>query len=314
MASGDFLDLQTNLAVLAGRATAAALDEDLPLCKQCINEALLEVFRPVDGRAAEWAQNRPVLYFEAPVTISIGLTLGSKVVTGYAFPSSKVGSVVQVGTNYYTYAGSSAGVYYLVETVLDATGTYSASLYHNAQPLPANTAEVLGSPERLGFGPLSAMTDLETDIRYRSRLMGDFSPERGGGYYATMFARYGGSVYPAGDAIYYRVDSDPLLDGAAVLHRLVITPMPTTACAVALRTRIFPPLLVADADRPVLIGDLVLNVLLPIARAKWAATYKKYTGDNQQALAGEADRARKILTDVRRAQKRFSGVARVGWR
>lgn len=107
MASGDFLDLQTNMAILAGRATAADLDEDLALCKQVINEAQLEVYRPVDGRAPEWARRTVGLQFRAPLAISINLTQGSRTVTGYEFPTDTLGSVIQVGSNYYRYAGNS---------------------------------------------------------------------------------------------------------------------------------------------------------------------------------------------------------------
>lgn len=106
MATGDFLDLQTNLAILAGRATAADLDEDLALCKQVINESLLEVYRPVDGRAPEWARRTVGLQFRAPLAISIGLTQGSRLITGYTFPADVAGSVLQIGSNYYRYAGS----------------------------------------------------------------------------------------------------------------------------------------------------------------------------------------------------------------
>lgn len=106
MASGDFLDLQTNLAILAGRATAADLDEDLGLCRQVINESLLEVYRPVDGRAPEWARRTVALQFRAPLAISVNLTQGSRTVTGYDFPADTLGSVIQVGSNYYRYAGN----------------------------------------------------------------------------------------------------------------------------------------------------------------------------------------------------------------
>ena len=96
MASGDFLDLQNNLAILAGRASASELDEDLALCKQVINEALLEVYRPLDRDGAsvipEWSRRTVTLQFRAPLEITLSVTLGSRIVTGYSFPTSTTGS------------------------------------------------------------------------------------------------------------------------------------------------------------------------------------------------------------------------------
>lgn len=312
MADGDFLDLQTNLAALAGRPSAADLDEDLPLCKQVLNEALLECYRPVDNRAPEWARKRITLQFAAPATITLGVTQGSRIVTGYAFPDSCVGSVVAIGSRFYTYAGKDGSNYMLVEPALEVTASYSATLHHNSQPLDVLIAEVLGAPDRMGFGPLSPMTDLETELKYRSNIAGDFQPTPGAGYYGVQQATYGGSAYPLGDPLYYRIESEQLLDSAAITHRFITLPLSYVAFNVSFRAQVFPKAMSADADVPLLLGNLVKTVLLPIAREKWGVIYKKYTGLNQQFLIREGDKAREILAQARCAQSRFSGQAITG--
>lgn len=312
MAAGDFLDLQNNLAQLAGRASASDLDEDLNLCKQVINEAQLECYRPVDGRWPEWARRRQAIYFPGPVNATLGVTQGSRVVTGHAFPASTVGSVVAIGSNFYTYAGQSGSDHLLVEPVMEPTGSYAATMHNNVQVLDVQVALILGAPDRMGFGPLSPMTDLETELKYRSNIGGDFQPRPSAGYYGLESARYGGSAYPVGDPLYYRVESEQLVDGAAIAHRFVTLPLSPVPFNVSYRAQIFPKLLTADTDRPLLVADLVTTILLPIAREKWGVTYKKYSGENKDFLVKEGDRAREILSRACTAQSRSSGQAIVG--
>jgi len=312
MADGDFLDLQNNLAVLAGRASAADLDEDLSLCKQVINEAQTECYRPVDGRAPEWARTRRTLQFRGPTNIAIGLTQGTTAVTGYAFPTNTVGSVVAIGTNFYTYAGTVGAVHHLVEPALETTGTYQAVLWHNSHPLAASTAKIMGAPDRQGWGPLSPMTDGESELRYRSRMWDDYRPSAGTGYTGQAVTAGGGSSYPMGDPTMYRVEIEQLLDGAAAVARFMLLPLPMQACNVSIRAEVFPVRLVNNADRPVLLADRVLDILLPIAREKWGITYKKYTGQNAEGLIREANKAREILSQSRSLQSRGSGQAVTG--
>lgn len=403
MASGDFLDLQNNLAILAGRADASALDEDLALCKQCINEALLEVYRPVDGRYPEWARRTVSLRYRAAQAITIGVTNGSRIVTGYAFPDDCIGSLVQIGSKFYRYAGKQAGGstvvvsgagtaevngtyfkvndelytnnvnqifleageawvigpisagpgdgdryastsytsgddpwdvtytnvgyigalpvptvtqgpdYYLVEPYNEATGTQAATLHHCSQPLPDDVSDVVGGVEWMGRGFLQPMTDRETDIGYRSITRPDYYPDYGAGFWGNYSRGVRGTAYPAGDLLFYYVETDALMEGAEVLRRMVIVPLPAEAAVISFRANIVPAELVNDTDRPRIVADLVTRCLLPIARDIWGTTYKKYTGNNQQALVRQADKAREILGSMAKPQKRFSGRARPGY-
>lgn len=318
MTSGDFLDLQTNLAILAGRATAAELDEDLALCKQCINEALLEVYRPLDDEGSpitpEWARRTVTLRYRGPAAITVGVTQGSRVITGYAFDDDSIGSLVQIGSRFYRYAGQAANDdYTLVEPFNEATGTYSATLHHCSQPLPADVAEVVGGVEWMGRGFLQPMTDRETDVGYRSITRPDYYPDYGAGFWGNYARGVRGTAFPAGDLLFYYVESDALMEGADVLRRMVIVPLPVEAAVISFRANIVPVELSADADRPKIVADLVTRCLLPIAREAWGITYKKYTGDNRDALIRQADKARGILRGMAKPQKHFSGRARPGY-
>lgn len=313
MPSGDFLDLQNNLAILAGRSSAAELDEDIALCKQVINEALLEVYRPVDGRAPEWARRTVALNFRAPLDITIGVTQGSVNVTGYNFPADTLGSVVQIGTNFYR-IGHTQGNSQFVEPVTEPTGTYQATLFHICHPLPADVSEVIGGVEWQGRGLIAPMTDRETDIGYRSNTIGDYKPEYGAGFYGGVYVGSRATTYPRGDIMFYYIETDALHTGADVVRRMCIVPMPAESANIVFRAQVFPEELVNDTDRPKIVGDLITRCLLPIAREKWALLYKKYTGQNQSYLVAEADKARRILTLSAKPQKRGSGICRPGMR
>jgi hypothetical protein len=203
--------------------------------------------------------------------------------------------------------------YYLVEPFNEATGTYSATLHHVSQPLPADVAEVVGGVEWMGHGLLSPMTDRETDVGYRSVHFGDYKPDYGAGYFGSYSGGAPGTAYPQGDLLFYYVETDALVEGADVLRRMVIVPMPAEAANVSFRAAIVPTELSADADRPKIVADLVTRCLLPIAREAWGITYKKYTGDNRDALIRQADKAREHLAGMAKPQKRFSGRARPGY-
>jgi hypothetical protein len=112
MATGDFLWLKTKLAFMAGRNSVAELDSnpnvpsDSLLAGQCVNEAYLDCYSPPPGgKRPGWALQTLGLQYSAPVSATIGVTQGSRTFTGYTPPANTVGSIVNVGGSYYTYAG-----------------------------------------------------------------------------------------------------------------------------------------------------------------------------------------------------------------
>ena len=170
----------------------------------------------------------------------------------------------------------------------------------------------MGAPDRQGWGPLSPMTDGESELRYRSRMWDDYRPAAGSGYTGQSVTAGGGSSYPMGEPTMYRVEIEQLLDGAAVSARFVLLPLPMQACNVSVRAEVFPVRLVNNTDRPLILADRVLDILLPIARENWGITYKKYTGKDPDGLIRAANRAREILGQSRSLQSRGSGQAVTG--
>lgn len=303
MPAGDFADLQLNLARLSGRPTANDLDDDLELAKQVINEVYLECYAPIDGVRPPWARRLFGFAFRAPVEQTIGVTQGSKVFTGYAPNGDSIGSIVKVGEFYYTYAGVNGANHEFVEPMQAATGNVSATFYHNSTPIDSRIVQVLGSPELFGFGPLSPIADRGELLRHRASFDNDFEPAPGGGGYPSgLNWSWGGSSYEVGMPQYYAANASPLLTSAAYQVRFSVYPLPDRACGGSFEAWFIPARLSSGADMPRLPADLVLEVLLPILRFEWAATYKKYAGENVEGLRMKADKARAHLRSLATVQ------------
>lgn len=314
MAAGDFLDIQNQLAKLAGRPTAADLDDDLDLCKQVINEAYLECYLMPDGTRPPWARLPIALQYRAPVGATLGVTLGSKVITGYAFTTDQVGSTVAIGTNRYRYAGLNGSSHEFLEPVTETTGNYAATVYHDQQPMGASQVDIIGKPELKNSGLLAPMSNRETETMYRSNHRGDFHPAAGAGYYGAGNGSYFGMNFESGKPLYFRVESGSMRLGAAIQERLCIYPAPAQIETVTFDANIVPTELSGDADRPLLKGDLVTRILLPIARAEWASIYKKFAAEpaTLQKLQENGMKARSLLRTLSATQHRFSGRAIAG--
>lgn len=314
MAAGDFADLQLQLAKLAGRPTAADLDDDLDLCKQVINEAYLGCYMLPDGTRPPWARMPFGLHYAAPATANLVLTQGSVVFTGMTPGATKIGSSIVIGQNVYTYAGLNGANEELVEPFQEASGTYAATLYHDSQPVSARAVDIVGNPQRIGYGPLSPMSDRETWLMYRSKVRGDFAPAAGQGSINVNAMAFGGIAYNSGGALFYFLDSSSLLASASIQHRMCLCPGPAAATTVRFDATVTPVELSADADVPKLVGNLVTRILLPIARAEWVGTYKKFAGspETKAAIMRHGAEARSLLLTLGTPQRRFSGVARPG--
>lgn len=298
MAAGDFADLQLNLARLSGFDTAAELARDLYLAKQCINEVYLECYAPNDdGVRPPWAVLSKGIQFAAPVTTTIGVTQGSTTFTGYSPSATKIGSIVQIGSNFYTYAGSTGGSQKFVEPVLESTGSLSATFFHNSYPLDASIVQVLKAPELIGVGPLSPFLDRHEMLAYRACFRGDFVPEAGGGYDPSPSWSWSGTTYNSGQPEFYLATGATLLTDAAYACRFVVYPLPDRLCDVFLQAHYLPTSLDADADVPRMPAAKVIEILLPLVREKWALEYHRYTGENIDRLVNAANRARRHLQD-----------------
>lgn len=303
---------------MAGVNSVAELDNnpnvptDSLLCGQVINEAYLECYYPTqpDAKRPRFAMQEFSVILAAPIAITIGVTQGSNIVTG-SFTASQIGSQIQLGNNYYTYAGQdSAGNQRFVENVIDGTGSYGCTLWNRSTPLSAAIGEVQNDPVLLGKGVLYPMANRGEEYRWKSILYGDFSPSPGGGSMAGGV--WPGTInYPVGTPEFYRIENGPTLQqpvptGATpppIRALFIVEPMPDQAYNIQMQGWVIPTELVNNSDRPILPGDLSTRVLLPLCREKWALTYKKFTGQNIQGLIAGANAAREILQKLGGGQR-----------
>jgi len=211
MATGDFAWLKLQLANMVGLSTVAQLDDAGTFAGQIINEALLDCYQNPSGARPGFAQQLFGIQLGAPLTGTITVTQGSRIISGYSFPANRIGSTVQVGQSYYTYAGQNAASQYtFVEPVAETSGSYSFTIWHNSYPLDLNIGEVQGAPINLSWGPLSPMNSRAEDYRWRALVYGDFMPPPGGWWGLGQLYWPGGINYPVGVPMFYRIENGPL--------------------------------------------------------------------------------------------------------
>lgn len=300
MAIGDFGWLKLQLAFMAGRNTVSELDNnpnvpsDSLLAGQCVNEAYLDCYSPSPGgKRPGWALQEGGCQFVGTVTGSTTVTQGLTTIGALAGVTSvMIGSVINIGAGFYVLASLTS----TVEPIAEATGSQAFTLYHNSYVLPANIIELEYGPLVLGWGLLRPMNGRVEEVKWRQITYGDFwSPTPFGVGQMTSINWPGGVSNPTGTPIFYYINNAVLSPTAAIANRMVIWPLPLQLTTVQFSGWVMPTEMTADADLPILPANLITRCLLPIAREKWSACYKKYTGENQQLLSKQADAAREIL-------------------
>lgn len=299
MATGDFAWLKLQLAFLAGRNTVAELDNnpavpsDSLLAGQCINEAYLDCYLNPGGRRPGWAQRNFGVKFGTPVSGSVVVTNGSttfSALTGVT--AAMAGSVINIGAGFYELASTTA----TVEPIAEPTGSQAFTLYHNSAVLDATNVEIENAPVVLGWGTLRPMNGRAEATKWRQITYGDFwSPTPFGVGQNVSINWPGGISQPTGTPLFYYIDNSILDVTAAITCRMVIWPLPTQVQTVQFQAWITPAELSADADLPIMPANLITRVLLPLARERWVMTFKKYTGQNQDYIIADANKARQVL-------------------
>jgi len=320
MANKTFLELQTALASMWGyESPSDLLDQDLLDIKSYIEAAYFDCYVPVDGTKAYWPEKYHSAIFKAPVSATLGLTADSTVVTGYAFEASYAGSFVKIGEKFYRYGTPTAGPAYALLQAWDGdTGSYAATVYHNAVALPWSVVEMASVPNLLGVGLLAALPDSDAELMLRTEPAFDFHPRDGREPLAMGRNTFRQSAfYDIGDPRYYHIDQGAVDVTFAIGNRLHVYPIPQRVFTVEFKANIVPAALTSDSDIPAVPGKAVDNILLPIAREKLAknTANRRYTGPNVQLLTDEANRARAQLKSMRRVQRDVAGSVRLkrGW-
>lgn len=322
MANKTFLQIQDSLASMWGGFAASELvAQDLTDIKDWINAAYFDIYAPADGKRAWWSTQTHSDMVKAQVSATLGVTHGSKVVTGYAFEDKYAGSFVRIGDRFFRYSGSTtAGMvttYYLVQPFPGETGSYAATIYHNAVALPWNVIEVSGTPNLLGVGLLAPLPDPDSELQLRTEPAFDFTPKFNRSPFAQHRKQFSQQTYfDTGDPRFYHIDQASVAPTYAVGNRFHIYPIPEIAYTFELVANVVPAALEADADVPILPARVDSNILMSLAREKLVLNShgRMFTG-NPQLIIRAADTARSQLNSLRRAQVNVAGAFRVraGW-
>jgi hypothetical protein len=249
------------------------------------------------------------------VETTLGLTAGSAAVTGYTFNATYVGSFVKIGEAFYRYASTST----LLNNWDGATGSFAATVYHNAVALPWNIVRLAGIPNLLGVGLLGPLPDPDFELCLRTEPAWDFYPANGQprpfSLNRSQFRQ--SAYYDVGDPRYYFIDQASVASTFALGNRFHVWPLPENKYSLEVRANIIPSALTTGTDVPDVPGQAVDNILLPIAREKLAmnSAGRRYTGPNVQLLMKAAEDARVQLKAMRRVQKDTGGAVKLksGW-
>ena len=167
-------------------------------------------------------------------------------------------------------------------------------------------------PELVGEGPLSPMTGPEAEIRARSLFAWDFRAPSGRG---LNFPHYKDNEPEKGRPIWYYVDNRNMGEDNKVIPRLYLYPVPDKEYSVKLYANILPAELSEDTDEPRLPGDMVWDILFPIAQGKILSD-PRYNGDNKELIERSSKEAKKRLRNLITPQRHKGSlrlVKRQGW-
>lgn len=314
MPSKNFLQLQTALSSLWGYNDPTLFDDpDRDDIKGFINAAYFDCYAPPDSTRPNYGEANVAKILKAPVVTTLGLTHGSKDVTGYTFDAAHVGSFVKIGDTFYRYGSTST----LVEPWQGDTGNQTATVYHNAVALDTTVIEVAGMPSILGVGTLKPIPGPDWELTMRSEPVPDFQSKNARSPFTITRNRFNPSLYyDTGEPRYYHIDSSSVAVGFTLGDRLHVYPVPDRIMTVTFRASVIPAALSADGDTPQLPAASVDNILLPLARERLAESSagRRFTG-NTQLIMNAADRARAQLKSLGRKQRHTAGGFRMkrGW-
>jgi len=322
MANKTFLQIQNSLANMWGGFAASELvAQDLVDLKDLINAAYFDIYAPADSKRAWWSAQTHSDMVKAQVAATLGLTHGSKEVTGYAFETKYAGSFVRIGDRYFRFAGSTTvamtTTYYLVQPWPGDTGSYAAVIFHNAVALPWQVIEIAGMPTLLGVGLLAPLPDPDSELTLRTEPAFDFTPKFNRSPFAQHRKHFSQQTFfDTGDPRFYHIDQASVAPTFAVGNRFHLYPIPEIAYTFDFVANVVPNALELDADVPVLPARVDSNILMALCREKLVTNSngRMFTGD-ARLIMGEADKARAQLNSLRRTQRDVAGAFRVrgGW-
>lgn len=323
------MNLKNQLASLFGAEQVSDLQAiDQQRVGIYVNQAYRECYAPLDGYRPSWATNNVGLSIPAKASLQLDLTQGSVgVQSDIAIPSKYAGSFIEIGDDFYVLASTNDDVEItLLSPWPDATeNNKAATIYYSSHELDREVIDVEGSPELVGFGPMSPINSPEAAARLRGNFSTDFLPSKMYGNVPSMTFNKT-TIETDKTPLFYYIDNSMLKppestanlrseDFMAVRPRFNIFPLPTEAISIRVKASVLPLELTDDADIARLPGNVVWDILFPIACAKLALTDPRYNGDNREAVLRNADEARKRMSSLARPQKQktIRIRKRIGW-
>lgn len=287
-----------------------------------INAAYLDCYAAKDGRRPRWATQNWSEIVKAPAAATLGLTNGSREVTGFAFEAKYVGSFVKIGDAFYRLGSVATGpIYALAQPWSGTTGSYAATVYYNAVALPGTVKKIHGTPSLLGIGPLTPMPFPDSEVQLRSTPAFDFEARSGRAPLAFSRPRFDPSlITDVGDPRYYHIDSAAMGTTLATGSRFHLYPIPGAVATIDLRADMLPLPMTSGTDEPVLPHDeidIAGAILTPFMfeRLLKHPLGRRYSGGNANLILMQAEDARAQLNTFRSVQLEGPKTMRVagGW-
>ena len=321
-------NLKDQLATLYG---ADGVDDLSPIDQQrvgiYINQAYRECYSPVDGGRPEWAVANYGFELPGKLETTATCTRGSNVITLIdAVDPKYVGSYIEIAKEYYVISEIENNDIKILTPWAKDTGDMQACVYHSAFSLDREVIDVCSSPEIVGWGRLSPMQGKEQEIEMRASYAADFMPYPSQHYGNVPTIAQRGKDFHVDRPLWYYIDSSDLqvygedadisdVSKKAVRNRFCVYPLPPQSNPIRLRANILPLELTNDDDVARLPGNVVWDVLFPIASATLALSDPRYSGDNKETVFKMAENARARLRSLGSSQKKkpIRLKKRFGW-
>lgn len=321
-------NLKDQLATLYG---ADGVDDLSPIDQQrvgiYINQAYRECYSPIDGGRPDWSVANYGFELPAPLNTTATCTDGSDVITLQDPVNPKhVGSYIQIDREFYTICEIENNDIKILVPWSEGTGDRPATVYHSAYELDREVIDVCHSPEIIGWGKLSAMKGKEEEIEMRASYAADFMPYPSQHYGNVPTIASRGRDFHVDRPLWYYIDSSDLqvyseqadttdISKKALRNRFCVYPLPSEKQPIRMRANILPLELTNDDDIARLPGNVVWDILFPIASATLALSDPRYSGDNKETVFKMAENARARLKSLGSSQKKkpIRLKKRFGW-
>ena len=321
-------NLKDQLATYYG---ADGIDDLSPIDQQrvgiYINQAYRECYAPAGGLRPEWAVANYGFQLPEALETTASVTKNNVLITLADAVSPKyVGSYIEINKEFYTIAEIDGNDIKILVPWAQDSGDMPCTVYHSAFELDREVIDVCDSPEIIGWGKLSPMSGKEQEVTMRASYAVDFMPYPSQHYGNVPTISSRGRDFHVDRPLWYYIDSSDLsvyseeadttdISKKAVRNRFCVYPLPKENQPIRVRANILPLELTYDDDVARLPGNVVWDILFPIACANLALSDPRYSGDNREMIFKLAEQARSRVRTLSSPQKKtpIKMKKRFGW-